>query len=327
MLIINESEARHLVSMADAIEVMQAAFAAVAKGDVSTFPVVREALPEVDGVFGVKSAAHRTTNLLGLKAGGYWRRNAGAGLTNHQSSTVLFDKAHGTPTAFVSANYLTGLRTAAVAGLAARYLARHDASVLGVIGAGGQAIFQIEAIRTVRPISRVLVASRGREKGEAVVAELQRSGEVEATVVDIAYACRNADILTTITPSNEAVVHADWVRPGTHINAMGADTRGKQEIDPSLVQLATTFVDDWTQAKTIGECQHLAAAGRLDEAGIAGTIGMLAAGLHPGRRDAAEITLFDSTGIAIQDLAIAHYVVEQSRAKGAGLEVPLLEAH
>jgi alanine dehydrogenase len=327
VLIINEREARSLVSMADAIEVMQAAFAADAEGDVATFPVVRETLTEVDGVFGVKSAAHRTKDLLGLKAGGYWRRNAGAGLTNHQSSTVLFNKAHGTPAAFVSSNYLTGLRTAAVAGLATRYLARQDAAVLGVIGAGGQALFQIEAIRAVRPISRVLVASRGRENAEAVVAEVQRSGEVEAAVVDIAFACRHADIITTITPSTEAVVLADWVRPGTHINAMGADTRGKREIDPALIQRATTFVDDWTQAKSLGECQHLASVEKLDETSIAGTIGKLAAGLHPGRREAAEITLFDSTGVAIQDLAIAHYVVEQGRLTGAGLEVSLTEAN
>jgi alanine dehydrogenase len=327
VLIVTESEARHLVSMPQAIEVMQTAFSTVADGTVATFPVVREGLPEADAVFGVKSAAHRNTDLLGLKAGGYWRNNASRGLSNHQSSTVLFDKVSGTPSAFVSANYLTGLRTAAVAGLATRYLARPEATVLAVIGAGGQALFQVEAIRAVRPITRVLVASRSRESAERLVEVLRKDGEIEVAATDIASACWEADILTTVTPTTAAIVHKRWVRPGTHINAMGADTRGKQEIDPAIMRSASTFVDDWTQASAIGECQHLAAEGMLNESGIAGTLGMLAAGQHPGRRDADEISLFDSTGVAIQDLAIANYAVERARAVGMGQEVPLQGAN
>ena len=323
MIIVSEADAKELISVPESIEVIAEAFSAVDGQKVESYPVVREKVAEAEGIFGVKSGVRNDTNLLGLKAGGYWKKNQDAGVGNHQSSTVLFCKMSGVPLAFVSANYLTALRTAAAAGLATRALAREDAQTLAIIGAGGQAPFQIEAIRAVRPIERVLIVSRSQTSAEELAARLNSVGAVKAIACDAEAACKDADILTTVTPSSEQLVQAGWIRPGTHINAMGADTRGKRELDPKLLLSSRVFVDDWRQASTIGECQHLAHSGELSLEGIAGTLGGLASGRDVGRLAATDVTVFDSTGLAIQDLAVAAYVVEKAKKVGIGSEVEL----
>src|SRR6201996_4744542 len=146
MLIISESEARALVTMPDAIEAVARTFAALDRAAATSYPVVREKLGEPPAVFGVKTGYDRAAGALGLKAGGYWTGNAARGFTNHQSTTLLFDPATGRAAALVGANYLTGVRTGAAAALATRYLARDDAHVLGIVGTGTQALYQLDAI-------------------------------------------------------------------------------------------------------------------------------------------------------------------------------------
>ena len=131
-------------------------------------------------------------------------------------------------------------------------------------------------------------------------------------------AVRAADVLITVTPSQKALVDRAWVRPGTHISAMGADTKGKQELDPELVAAASVFVDEAAQAVSIGECQHAHAAGLLDESDIKGAIGAVIAGTLEGRRTPDEITLFDGTGVALQDLVVANLAVRLATAQRCG---------
>lgn len=322
MLVISEGLARELVSMQDALAAVEEAFRAEAKGEAVSFPVVREPLAAQQATFGVKSGHERASRALGLKAGGYWRDNLARGLTNHQSFTLLFDEATGVAEALVSANYLTGLRTAAAAGVATRYLAREDAQSLGLIGAGGQALFQIRAIAAVRPIRRLLIAARTPARAEAVARAAQELGIETVEVVDAETAVREADIVNTLTPSNAPVLQADWLRPGLHVNAMGSDTKGKSEIPLEALLAHRLYVDDWAQSAAIGECQE-AAAGRLGEGDIAGTLGGLCAGSAPARAGPQEITIFDSTGLAIQDLAVARLACEKARSGGLGIEVAL----
>src|SRR5581483_3727628 len=226
-----------------------------------------------------------------LKAGGYWSGNAAAGRSNHQSSILLFDVATGEPAALISGNRLTGLRTAAASAIATAHLARHDARTLGMIGAGAQAAYQLRATAAIRTLSGVIAW----DPSSANVARLADTARELGLPFDTAQsaedAVRSADILITVTPSQSAIVMKEWVKPGTHINAMGADTAGKQELAPEIVASARVYVDAIEQAITIGECQHAFKAGLLKTSDVAGTLGGLASGRSSGRQTEHEITL------------------------------------
>jgi ornithine cyclodeaminase len=269
----------------------------------------------------VKAGCDLSAPILGLKAGGYWPHNAERSLDNHQSSTLLFDPEAGRAAALVSANYLTAVRTGAASAIATKRLSRPDAAVLGIIGTGVQAEYQLKATLAVRELTEVHAwdPSAGNldrfgrivtDLGLRFVPETERRAVVAA-----------ADVLITVTPSQKALVDKDWVRPGTHISAMGCDTKGKQELDPELVASAALFVDEVGQSLSIGELQHAFASGLITEQTIRGTIGQVIAGHCAGRRDDAEITIFDGTGVALQDLVVADLAVRLAREKGGAVSV------
>ncbi|WP_051140518.1 ornithine cyclodeaminase family protein [Azospirillum brasilense] len=315
MIVIDETAARRLVSPADAIDAMDMAFREVSRGQARNFPVVRERLLPGPDVYGIKAGGDLAIGLLGLKIGGYWTGNRARGLTNHQSTTVLTDPETGCPTALVSSNHLTGLRTAAACAIGIRELARPDARVLALIGTGGQAAHHLEAALLVRRFDRILVA-----RAEELTASF--AGPVPVEVVDAETAARSADVLITLTTAREPVVQAGWVRPGTHICAMGADTAGKQELDPAILLGAAVWVDDWAQAAALGECQHALAHGLTRES-IRGTLCDVLEGKAPRRAAADEITVFDSTGMGIQDLAIAAWAVRAANTDAGDAGLPI----
>lgn len=321
VLVISEQLARDLVGVEDAIEAVEQTFVAMARGDARNYPVVREVLGYQDAVFGVKTGADTSVPFLGLKAGGYWPHNLGKGLTNHQSSTLLFDPETGQASALVSANYLTGVRTGAASAIATKYLSRPDASVLGIIGTGGQSAYQLRATLAVRDIGTVHAWDPSPDNLETFGKVATDLGLEFVPETEREAAVRAADVLITVTPSQKPLVEKAWVRPGTHISAMGADTKGKQELDAELVASAAVFVDEAAQAVSIGECQHAFAAGRLAQSDIRGTIGAVIDGTCAGRRSNDEITLFDGTGVALQDLVVAHLAVRLATARGAGTRV------
>ncbi len=318
MLIISENLAQELVSVEDAIDAVAATFVAMTRGQARNFPVVREVAGYADAVYGVKAGIDTSVPFLGLKAGGYWPHNLPKGLTNHQSSTLLFDPETGRATALVSANYLTGVRTGAASAIATRALSRVDASVLGIIGTGGQSVYQLRATAAVRQLTRVhgwdAVPENAARFGEACAA-LGLDYVVEPTAERVAAA---ADILITVTPSQKAMIRNGWVRPGTHISAMGADTKGKQELDPHLVAACKVFVDEAAQSLTIGECQHAHRLGLISEIDLR-PIGDVLDGTAKGRTGSDEITLFDGTGVALQDLVVANLAVRRALASGRGV--------
>jgi ornithine cyclodeaminase len=317
MLILSEALARRLVGIDDAIDAVAATFRAMAEGQARNYPVVREVVGLNDAVFGVKAGGDISAPFLGLKAGGYWPGNMAKGIGNHQSSTLLFDPATGRAAALVSANYLTGIRTGAASALATRCLAREEASVLGIIGTGGQSPHQLAATARVRGLTRVHAWDASLNAvarfGETVAAlGLDYVAETEPQAVAAA-----ADIIITVTPSQKPILQRSWIRPGTHISAMGADTKGKQELDPALVAAARLFVDEVAQSISIGEFQHAYAAGLIrPEALIA--LGAVLAGRAAGRQSAEEVTIFDGTGVALQDLVIAELAWRKALESGEG---------
>jgi ornithine cyclodeaminase len=317
MLIVPEALIASLVSAEDAFAAVEAAFAAMARGEARNFPVVREALGE-GRQYGFKSGLDRAGGQLGVKAGGYFPGNAARGMINHQSSVFLFDPDTGRPVAMVGGNLLTALRTAAASALSIDRLARPDARVLGIVGAGHQAGFQLRAAARVRRFDRVIAWNLHPEmlpKLAAVAADLGLPFEA----VDLPR-MREADVIITITSSPAASLMAAHVAPGTHLACMGTDTVGKQEVEPALVAGASVFADEVAQSVTIGEAQHAVGSGMLDASAIV-PLGEVLTGRHAGRRSLAEITLFDGTGVGLQDLAVAAVAVARARERGQGIEV------
>ncbi|MHB1104498.1 MAG: ornithine cyclodeaminase family protein [Devosia sp.] len=321
MLIISEDLARRLVSVEEAISAVEQTFAAMARGEARNYPVVREVVGSQDAVFGVKTGADVSVPFLGLKAGGYWPHNLSKGLTNHQSSTLLFDPGTGRASALVSANYLTGVRTGAASAIATKYLSRPDAQTLGIIGTGTQSTYQLRATLAVRNIRRVFAWDPSPANLSAFGEVVRKLGLDYMPETEREAVAANADILITVTPSRQALVQKDWVRPGTHISAMGADTKGKQELDPALVAIAAIFVDEAAQSFSIGECQHAYAAGLIGEKDVRASLGAVIARIAEGRRSADEITLFDGTGVSLQDLVVADLAVKRATEQGLGTSV------
>lgn len=316
MLYLSEEDARALVGHENAFDAVREVFASIARGDARNFAVVREELGHAGAVYGVKSGFDRAGRILGLKSGGYWPGNEREGRTNHQSTTLLFDADSGRPLAAVAANWLTAVRTAAASALSIDLLARPDAQVLGIVGAGFQSRFQLEAAVRRRRFKEIV----GWNFHADMLPNLARTAAalgLPFTAVTPQELCARADVIVTITSATSAHIEAGWIRPGTHIACMGTDTRGKQEIDPEILERGSVFTDEVEQSISIGEAQHAFAAGRLDRADIC-QIGRVVIGERPGRTAPDEVTIFDGTGVALQDLAVAAIALEEAAARGLG---------
>ena len=314
MYIVSEAICEEVFHRADAFSAVEAVFAAMARGDAYNFPVIREAIGYQDALYGFKSGFDRIGLSLGLKSGGYWPNNAEKGLTNHQSTVILFDPDTGKLNALVGGNYLTAVRTAAASAVSIEHLARKDAKVLGMVGAGHQSSFQLRAALEQRQFEKVVgwnLHPQGLEKLAAVAAEIDLPFEV----VEREQLATMADVIITITSAHEALLMQDWIKPGTHLACMGTDTKGKQEIDPSIVQRANVFTDEIAQSVTIGECQHAIHQQLIEESAIT-AIGDVINAKHPGRTSAEEITVFDGTGVGLQDLAAASAAVQAAIKQG-----------
>lgn len=319
MIIVPEAEIAGLMDEQAAFEAVEAVFAAMARGDATNFPVVREAIGHADALYGFKSGFDRAGLVLGLKSGGYWPGNAGRGLTNHQSTVVLFDADTGQCKALVGGNLLTALRTAAASAVSIRHLARPDAKVLGMVGAGHQSAFQMRAAVRQRAFEKVVGWNYHPEMLPRL-AETAKALGLPFEAVSLEELGAQADVVVTITSSFAPSLMAAHVRPGTHLACMGTDTVGKQEVDAALVARATVFTDEVAQSITLGEAQHAVKAGLKAETDIA-TIGQVIEGTHPGRTSADEITLFDGTGVGLQDLAVADRALRLAVERGVAQSV------
>ena len=314
LAVVTEAVCQEVVSRADAFAAVEAVFAAMARGDAVNFPVVREALGHADALYGFKSGFDRAGLVLGVKSGGYWPENAAKGLTNHQSTVFLFDPDTGRLKALVGGNFLTAIRTAAASAVSIKHLARTDSKVLGMVGAGHQAQFQLRAAVEAHSFEKVVAWNYHPEmlpKLGAVAEELGLPFEA----VERERLGAEADVVITIGSSFEPQLMADWITPGTHLACMGTDTKGKQEVDANLLARAAVFTDEVAQSVSIGEAQHAVAKGLIAESDVT-PIGAVINGAHPGRTADDQITLFDGTGVGLQDLAAAQVALERAVEAG-----------
>ncbi len=319
MLIVPEREIAGLMTRQAAFDAVESVFAAMAAGDAYNFPVVREAIGHEDALYGFKGGFDRAGLTLGLKAGGYWPNNLEKrGLINHQSTVFLFDPDTGKPSAMVGGNLLTALRTAAASSVSIKHLARADAKVIGMIGAGHQAAFQLRAALEQRSFEKVIGWNYHPEMLPNIEKVAVEAGvPFEAVELD---GMTEADVIISITSAFAPSLMAHHVSPGTHVACMGTDTKGKQEVESALLAKASVFTDEVAQSITIGEAQHAVAEGLISQSDVA-QLGAVINGTHEGRSADDQITLFDGTGVGLQDLAVAAAVVDLAVVKGIAIEV------
>jgi ornithine cyclodeaminase len=305
MYFMSEAESAALITHEMAFAAMRDAMVAACDPAAATFPVVLAHGSSDLNRFTVKAAA--TPGLAGLKVGSFWPGNLDVGLARHNSLILLFDQDVGRIGVAIEAGTVNAYRTAAADAVAADLLARPDASTLAIFGAGHQARYECAALARIRPLTSILVVAREDAKAEAMAADLRAQG-LNARPAEARAACKAADIIVTATSARAPLFDAGWVRPGAHVASMGSDATGKQELPVELFRRASLFCDLPEQSRRIGEFQHATADTPLT------AVGNVITGRHLGRRSTDEITVFDSSGLSIQDLYMAERLV---RAKGA----------
>ncbi len=304
---LSETDVAKILTPDIARSAVEDVFRMVYLGEARSFPVVREEIAEPKAIFGIKSGVAKGLG-LGLKAGGYWTGNVHKGLTNHQSTILLFDPETGRPISLVEGNLITALRTGAACASAIDHLAPKEGKILSIIGAGFQAPYHLRAALATRQFTHVFAWNRTPGKIESLRKIAEESG-VEFSAPGLEETVRVADVLITIISSSTAIFDASWVKPGAHISCMGTDTAGKQELQQTIFANARVFTDDIIQSTTIGETQHAIKDGILNKADIQ-LLGAVLTGSCPARRSREEITIFDGTGIALQDIACAQRVFD-----------------
>ena len=324
MLILSRRDVLDLLTLGDCIDAVERAFRLHAGGE--TFGPGVLGVPTEDGGFHIKAAGLRgEPSYFAAKTNGNFPDNAARfGLPTIQGTVMLADARRGTPLAVMDSASITTLRTGAATAVAARFLARPDARTATIVGCGVQGEAQLAAIAAVLPLQRALMVDADHARAEEAAARATaRLGLRVEAAKDLHAALRASDVCVTCTPARRAYVMAADIAPGTFVAAVGADNKGKQEIDPTLVASATLVVDVLEQCAEIGELQHALAAGLITREGVHAELGDVVAGRRPGRTHRDEITIFDSSGTALQDVAAAIAVYEKARATGRGTEVTL----
>ena len=320
LLILDRDVIAALLQPDDVRAAVREAFALHAARAARVFPLVREELPG-SAVFGIKSGDVPSQELLGFKAAGFWPANREAGGDAHQATIMLIDPRTGRPLCIADGNAVTTARTAAAGALGLELLARANSEQLCVFGTGVQARGHVEyALHALPSLKRVrYVNSDGRQAPafEALFAgrcEVALAGAARTAAADAAVAA--SDVIITATPGHSMLFSADAVRAGTHINAVGADTQGKRELPAGLLERSRVWADDLPQARHIGELQWASGlpAAELGE--------LLAARAGAAPRAPGDITIFDMTGIALQDLTTVRMLYERALANNMGQNIP-----
>ncbi len=325
-LVLTGSQVMQVLDMDLALTSAEEAFRAYGEGRVNMPPKAYLTLAQGDFRAMYGEIFLPRDHICGLKWVNVHPGNPARGLLTVMAKIILNDPDTGLEFADLDGTHITDYRTGAAGGVAVKYLARPDATRLGMIGAGAQARTQAAAILRVRSIGEIVVFDRHREHSQALAAELIATYGIKAWAAgEVAEAVRGQDIVVTTTPSRTPVVAPEWVSPGTHINAIGADAAGKQELDSAILSAAKVVVDDWAQASHSGEINVALAQGKLTPEQIYGSLGDIVAGKKPGRRAPEEITVFDSTGLIIQDLALGLSVYQRAKARGLGEEKDFLQ--
>ena len=320
VLIINQAEVRQLLPIDECMEAMAEVLTALSHG--KAINPLRQVLhlPDRRGLLGIMPGYLAGLNALGIKVISVFHNNKGTQHDSHQGAVLVFEAEHGCLQAMVDASAITAIRTAAVSGVATRLLAREDAGDLAILGSGVQAHAHFDAMLAARNIGRVRIWSPNAEHVQAFARNICEKREIEVTAMNTALeAVKGADIVCTTTSAHEPVLMGEWLTPGVHINAVGSSIPLARELDTDAVVKARLFVD--RRESTINEAGDYLIPkqeGIIGDHHIQGEIGEILAGQIVGRRNAQEITLFKSLGLAVEDIASASLVYQKAVQRDLG---------
>lgn len=319
-LLLSLEDVKKSLSMAEVIEAVEEGYLAYEAGKVQQPDIVSMEIPSYNGETDIKSCYNGLNNSMSIKiASGFFDNGKINNLPTMIGMLLLLDGKTGAPMCVMDGSLITGIRTGAAGAVSSKLLAREDARTVAVIGGGGQARMQIYGLCQVRDIQRIQVFSPYPDEllnyKEDVEKETGREVVICSTVSE---AMENADIAVSTTPSKEYLVSGDLVKPGMHIVAVGADMPGKNEWDPAIFKGAKVVNDSIPQCLSRGETRNAVLSGVIKEEDIYGEIGQILSGKKKGRETAEEITIFDTTGMAIQDNVTAMKVYKLAMEKGFG---------
>ena len=296
----------------DVVGSMESAFDAFSQGLAVIPPVGELVFDEPPGDVHIKYGCLKQGTHYVVKIASGFYNNPKLGLASCQGMMLLFDQKTGVPAAvLLDEGKLTDIRTGAAGGAVAKHLAPKDVQAIGVLGAGIQARMQLTYLLDVTPCRKVLIWNRSESNGQSLLKDLEAMGYEPEVVASPQEVAAGANLIVTTTPSREPLLQADWIRPGTHITAVGSDTAEKQELDPQILKGAVVVSDSLSQSESRGEVYRAVEAGALNRTHVV-ELGDVIGGRAEGRTSFDAITVADLTGVAVQDLAIATAVIAAS---------------
>lgn len=312
-LFLSKKDVQGILNMAEVMEAVEQAFKDLALGRAKMPSKAYLVLEQGD----FRAMPGAIPGAAGMKWVNVHPQNQRSGLPTVMAIIIYNDPATGYPLAVMDATDITAYRTGAAAAIASKYLARKDSQTLGIVGAGRQSYTQLMAHGELFDLRQIKVFDRRAAAVETFIKSFP-SYPVKACSLEETVA---SDIVCTVTPAREPFIKSEWVRPGTHINAIGADAEGKEELEPALLKKAIVVVDDLRQAAAAGEINVPVSSGLFKVEEVYATLGDVIAGKKQGRRDKNDITVFDSTGLAIEDIAVAKLVYEKAKKTGSYLSL------
>ncbi len=326
VLILSQDEVESCLPMDKTIEAVRKAYIAFAKGRVQLAPVAHLDVKQYNGEVDIKPGYVEDFGIIGTKIASGYYDNHKLGLPSGVAVIVLMDLKTSMPIAIMDGTHITSYRTGAAGAVAASVLARKNSKRVGVVGTGTQGRMQVMALRELFKIEEVRAWDIVGEAADRYAKEMSEGLGIKVNAfTEVEKVVRDVDIVVTVTPSREALVKKEWISEGVHINAIGADGPGKQELDPHIVAMADkVVVDSLAQCRRIGEIQHALKQGLISEDDVHAEIGHILIGEKSERESDKEITLFDSTGLAAQDIAAAYVVYKGAEEKGLGYTTKLL---
>lgn len=312
-LILDGKTVKKLVTIKEAIKAIEEVFKYLGEGKVQMPPKLYLHLDKYRGDFRAMPAYVEGLNACCIKWVNVHPQNRKRGLPTVMAIIILSDPRNGFPLCVMEATYATALRTGAAGGVAAKFLARRNSQKVALVGCGVQAKTQLEALNELFNLKEVNIWGLQYRECREFVRKIGPLRKLNLKISDTVKSCvKDTDIIVTTTPSRRPLVKLEWVKEGAHINAIGADAKGKQELDPRILKKAKIVIDSWEQASHSGEINVPLRRGELSRKDIYADIGEIASGRKKLRRTKQEITIFDSTGLAVQDVAIAHIIFRKA---------------
>ena len=333
--VLSKADIMQVVDMGRMIIGVEEVYRLKSRGETEVWPTVFYEFTPGESDMDIKSGLLKGSKIFGHKTVTWFGTNKELGIPELIGVIMVYDANTGTPLGILDATYITGIRTGAAGAIGAKYLARKDSKNLLILGTGNQATFQIVAMLTCfKGLEKIRVAnSLHPDKAKDFVLDIEERLEKKfglscknisfEAVGNLGEAVSDSDIVITVTPARKPVIKKAWIRPGTHFSCIGADMSGKVELEPDILRNAKIYVDDKKHCMTVGEIEISLKTGIINEKNIVGEIGNLLEGKIEGRSNEKEITVFDSTGLALLDIAAAKIALDLAEGKTLGSNVNL----